>query len=86
MSNATQSEKHETKSFAALALRCWLSGTRWRRQPGSHFQTPTPVPNFLNPDLIPKIFQIWESVSNSDRGYHRCNRNWTKFLPKKRHV
>jgi len=39
-----------------------------------------PVPKFLNPDLGPKIFQIWESESCSDSGYHGCNRNSAMFI------
>jgi len=33
------------------------------------------VPKFLNPDPGPEIFQIWESDSCSDSGYHWSNRN-----------
>ena len=43
----------------------------------------TPISKFLNPDPGPKIFQIWESDSCSDSGYHRSNRNLPRFLLKK---
>jgi len=39
-----------------------------------------PVPKFLNPDPGPKIFQIWESDSYSDSGYHRRIRNSAMYL------
>ena len=42
------------------------------------------VPQFLNPDPIPAILQIWESGSCSDSGYnHRSNHNLPICLPEK---
>ena len=38
-----------------------------------------PVPKFLIPDPSPEIFQIWESDSCSDFGYHRSSRNLPMF-------
>jgi len=48
----------------------------------------SPVPKFWNPEPAPspKNFQIWESDSCSDFGYHRCNRNSAMFLPNKCHI
>jgi len=46
----------------------------------------TPVPKCLNPDPGPKTFQLCESESCSDSGYHRCNRNSAMFILKKCHI
>ena len=43
-----------------------------------------PVPDFFNPGL--KNFQVWESDSCTDSGYHKCNRNSAMFLLKKWHA
>ena len=43
-----------------------------------------PVPKFLYVDPGPEIFQIWESGSCSDSGYHRSNRHLPMFLHEKR--
>jgi len=49
---------------------------------------PAPVPKVLNPATgpSPQNFQIWESDSCSDSGYHRCNRNSAMFLFMIRHI
>jgi len=41
-----------------------------------------PVPKLLNLDAGPSLqnFQIWESHSCSDSGFHRCNRNLAMLL------
>ena len=43
------------------------------------------VPKFLNPDLVPRFVQIWESESCSDSRNHRCNRNSAMFELKQWH-
>ena len=56
-----------------------------QRWPESLFETPTPLlSKFLSPDSDPAIFQIWESNSCSDSGFHhRPNRKLPMFLLKK---
>jgi len=43
-----------------------------------------PVPKFLNPG--PEIFQICESGSCSDSGYHQFNRNLSIFFLRNDHA
>jgi len=44
-----------------------------------------PVPKFLNPEPgpVPDLFQIWESDSCSDSGYHQSSWEFTHILLKK---
>jgi len=42
---------------------------------GVTFSDSASVSKFLNPDLGPTFFQIWESDSCSNSGNNRCNQN-----------